>query len=52
MKTMLGRLPAAAPDFLGGFDIARTAEVPPAIRPPATQDLKKCRRLIRDTSLE
>jgi hypothetical protein len=41
MKIMLGRLPASVIGFLGGFDIARTAEVPLAISPPATQDLKK-----------
>jgi len=38
---MLGRLPAAAIDSLVGFDIAFTADVLPAISPPATQDLKK-----------
>jgi hypothetical protein len=38
---MLGRLLALATDFPAGFDIARTAEVPLAISPPATQDLKK-----------
>jgi hypothetical protein len=41
MKTMLGRLPAAAPDSLAGFDIALSIGVLLTISPPAMQDLKK-----------